>query len=155
MILYAESSAVLRWLFNEPAGDAILDHLRHAEKVVCSRLTLVECQRAGRRAVAESQIAEADLADVLAVLAQATARWGVLELSGDVAERAGARFPVEPVRTLDALHLASMLMLRESLPGLSVLSTDERVRHNSAQLGFEVLPGLDRVAATSPASSVS
>ena len=39
MIAYAESSAVLRWLFNEPAGEEILDHLRGARKVVCSRLT--------------------------------------------------------------------------------------------------------------------
>jgi hypothetical protein len=57
-----------------------------------------------------------------------------------VAERAGGRFPLEPVRTLDAIHLASMAVLRESLPDLVVLSTDARVRENSAQLGFEVRP---------------
>ena len=28
MIVYAETSAVLRWLFNEASGDAILDVLR-------------------------------------------------------------------------------------------------------------------------------
>jgi len=140
MICYAESSAMLRWLFNEPPGDEVFEHLRRAQKVVCSRLTLVECQRAGRRALSEGRVTEAALADVLAVLAQAAARWAVLEVTREVADRAAARFPVEPVRTLDAIHLASMSLLRESLPSLTVLSTDERVRQNSRQLGFEVLP---------------
>ena len=113
---------------------------RGARKVVCSRLTLIECQRAVRRAAAESRMSEADLGDLRAVLAQAAARWAVVELSRDVAERAAARFPVEPVRTLDAVHLASMVVVRESLADLVVLSTDDRVRANSEQLGFTVLP---------------
>ncbi|MBI3795873.1 MAG: hypothetical protein HY268_02755 [Deltaproteobacteria bacterium] len=48
--------------------------------------------------------------------------------------------PLEPVRTLDAIHLASALFLRESFPDLLILSTDERVRHNALPLGFDVLP---------------
>jgi hypothetical protein len=125
MILYAESSAVLRWLFNDVLADQVFDDLAHARKVVCSR---------------ESRIVEAQLSEVLSILAQSAARWAVLELTPDVAERAGSRFPVEPVRTLDAIHLASMAVLRESLPDLVVLSTDARLRENSAQLGFEVRP---------------
>jgi hypothetical protein len=70
------------------------------------------------------------------------ARWAVLELSREVAERAGSRFPVEPVRVLDALHLASMTVLRESPPELVVLGTDERIRENSRHLGFDVALGV-------------
>jgi predicted nucleic acid-binding protein len=140
VILYAESSAVLRWLLNDALADQVFDDLIRARKVVCSRLTLIECRRAARRAVSESRIADAQLSEVLSVFAQSAARWAVLEVTPDVAERAGGRFPVEPVRTLDAIHLASMSTLRESLPDLIVLSTDERVRENSAQLGFEVRP---------------
>jgi predicted nucleic acid-binding protein len=143
VILYAESSAVLRWLFNDTGGDEVLEHLRQARKVVCSRLTVIECRRAARRAVSEARLTEAQLGDVLAVLAQSAARWAVLELTPEVAERAGGRFPAEPVRTLDAIHLASMSVLRESLPELAVLSTDDRVRGNVVQLGFEVLPASD------------
>jgi hypothetical protein len=42
---------------------------------------------------------------------------------------------------LDAIHLASALVLRQALPDLALLSTDERVRANGAQLGFPLLPG--------------
>ena len=140
MTLYAETSAVLRWLFNEPLGDTAFEALQGARKVVCARLTLIECRRAARRAVVEAHLPEAHLGDLLVVLGQAAARWAVLELSPDVAERAGARFPLEPVRTLDAIHLASMVVLRESLPDLTALSMDERVRRNALALGFDVIP---------------
>jgi|SRR5438093_1513220 len=140
MTLYAESSAVLRWLFNEKASEDILDRLRSATKVVCARLTLIETRRTIRRASTERRIRETEAATLFAILAQAAARWAILELSRDVADRAEDGFPVEPIRTLDAIHLASALVLRQSLPDLTILSTDERVRRNGVRLGFAVLP---------------
>lgn len=140
MMVYAEASSVLRWLFNEPLGQEILEKLQSAPKVVCSRLTLIESHRAIRRAVLLELLREADAAEVRSTLAQAAARWAVLEISSEVASRAEQPFPVEPVRTLDAIHLASALTLRHSVSDLEVLSTDRRVRDNAAQLGFEIFP---------------
>ncbi len=139
-MLYADTSAVLRWLFNEAAGTQIFNALRKAEKVVCSRLTLVETRRVIQRAITERRITEAEGADLLAVFGQAAAQWAILELTTQVARRAEGAFPVEPVRTLDAIHLASAIFLRESLPELQMLSTDNRVRENARQIGFVVLP---------------
>ena len=140
MPLYAESSAVLRWLFNENQSDEVFAALRAADKVTCSRLTLIECRRVIHRAVATTQLPEKAAADVRGALGQAAARWAILEVTREVTRRAEERFPVEPVRTLDALHLASLLVLNESAPGLRVLSTDTRIRNNAVQLGFAVLP---------------
>jgi hypothetical protein len=42
------------------------------------------------------------------------------------------------VRTLDAIHLASALFLRQSFPDLEIVSADERVVANAALLGFAV-----------------
>ena len=89
MTLYAESSAVLRWLFEEAGGDEVHRLLRDATKVVCSRLTLVETRRAIRRAVAEKLLDEVSSTAVLEVFAQAGAGWAILELSREVAERGG------------------------------------------------------------------
>jgi hypothetical protein len=139
--LYAETSSVLRWLFNEPDGDLILGQLRSAAKVTTSRLTLVEARRAIRRASREAGLVSAQRAEVLSALALAASRWAILELSRAVVERAEAEFPVEPIRTLDALHLASALVLREALPDLVMLSADERLRANALELGFALLPG--------------
>jgi predicted nucleic acid-binding protein len=138
--VYAESSSVLHWLLDEAHADEIHGLLRAATKVVCSRLTLVETRRVIRRAVAETLLDEIGGTAILEVLARAAAGWAVLEMSREVAERAEAPFPVEPVRTLDALHLASALLLRQALPDLRLLSSDDRVRTNGRRLGFEVLP---------------
>ena len=132
----------MRWLFNETTGEEIFETLRTSPKVVCSRLTLIESHRAVRRAVALNDLAETAAAEVRATLAQAAARWAVLEISSEVASRAEQAFPVEPVRTLDAIHLASALLLRHSLPDLVVVSTDERIRANASQLGFGIFPPL-------------
>lgn len=140
MTLYAESSAVLRWLLDETGGDEIHRLFRGASKVVCSRLTLVETRRAIRQALVENLLDEVGSTTVLEALARAGAGWAVLEMSREVAERAEAPFPVEPVRTLDALHLASALVLRQAIPDLRLLSSDDRVRANGRRLGFEVLP---------------
>ena len=140
MILYAETSSVLCWLFEEPGGEEVHRLLRDAAKVVCSRLTLIETRRVIRRAVTEKLLDEGRSTGILEPFARAAVRWSVLEVSRDVAERAEGTFPVEPVRTLDAIHLASALVLRQALPDLQLLSSDDRVRANGRRLGFEVVP---------------
>ena len=137
MTIYAETSAVLRWLFGEGGGEEVRSALAAATKVTSSRLTLIETRRVVRRAEREARISAAQSADVLAVFAQAVSTWAILEVSGEVARRAEEAFPSEPVRTLDAIHLASALFLRQSFPDLVIMSTDERVRANAAQLGFQ------------------
>lgn len=136
MTLYAETSAVLRWLFAEQGGEEIRAALAAAEKVTTSRLALIETRRVVQRAEREGRITAAQGADLRAVFAQAAATWAILEISEAVAGRAEAGFPSEPVRTLDAIHLASALFLRQSFPDLVVLTADERVRANAALLGF-------------------
>ena len=94
-----------------------------------------------RRAVAQKLLDDVSSTAVLEVFAQAGAAWAILELSREVAERAEGSLTAEPVRTLEALHLASALLLRQALPDLRILSTDDRVRSNGCGLGFEVFPG--------------
>jgi len=55
-------------------------------------------------------------------------------------ERARQPFPGAPVRTLDAIHLASALVARTAIVGLTLLSLDDRVRKAGKKLGLEVIP---------------
>ncbi|MHB8732394.1 MAG: type II toxin-antitoxin system VapC family toxin [bacterium] len=140
MKLYAESSAILSWLLGERAGQTAQDYLAEAETVVTSTLTFVECERAFVRASVESGRVEARLAHRRGLLAKAGAHWHRVPVSDDVLETAKRSFPVEPVRTLDAIHLASALLTRAEIVELALLSLDRRVREAAAALGFEVLP---------------
>ena len=139
MTVYLESSAVLRWLFAEEDGEQIRQTLAAASKVVTSRLTLIEARRVIRRAEREDRLTAAQAVDLLSIFAQAASTWAVCEIVDGVAQRAEEGFPAEPVRTLDAIHLASALFLRQALPDLVLLSRDERVQANARALGFEAI----------------
>ena len=140
MIAYAESSAVLSWILSEAKGDAVRRALADAERVVSSTLTQVECARALSRAVGLGRMGRGEELAALRLMDAAAARWAILEMSGKVIARARGAFPVEPVRTLDALHLATALLFREAIPDLLVVSLDERVRANAEALGLPVAP---------------
>lgn len=140
MTVYAESSGVLAWLLGDERGAEVGEVLAHSEGVVASDLTLVECERVLIRAWSAGLLSEAEASDHRAVLARAAAAWTRLRIGPDVVDRATRPFPIEPVRTLDALHLGSALLARSAAPGLRLLSLDQRVRENGERLGFETLP---------------
>jgi hypothetical protein len=138
--LYAESSAVLAWLFDEPTAPAVRRLLGEAEIIVASDLTLIECERVLLRAVALKEVTEADAADRRAHLISAAAHWQVLRIAAEIVDRARQPFPGDPIRTLDAIHLASLLVARSAVVGLRLLSLEERVRQAAKGLGVAVEP---------------
>jgi predicted nucleic acid-binding protein len=138
--LYAESSAVLAWLLDEAAGLQVRQSLASADLVVASDLTVIECDRTLLRAAALGEVTEADAADRRAHLVTAVSQWHVLRLAPEIAERARQPFPGEPIRTLDAIHLASLLVARSAVAGLELLSLDERIRRAAERLGVRVRP---------------
>ena len=140
MIAYAESSAVLTWLLGEPGEGDVRQHLTDADRVVASTLTAVECARALARGVTTERVSAKDELAALQLLDTVARSWVTLELTGRVLDRARARFPHEPVRTLDALHLATAMVFHEAHGALTMLSLDQRVRENALSLGLEVVP---------------
>ncbi len=140
MNLYAESSAVLAWLLDEPTSPAVRRLLDEAEVIFASDLTLIECERVLRRAAALKDLTEAEAADRRAYLVAAAGHWQVLRIAGEIVERARQPFPGDPIRTLDAIHLASLLVARSAVVGLRLLSLDDRVRQAAKRLGVAVEP---------------
>ena len=140
MKVYAESSAVLSWVLDERRGGAAFEILERASLVFASTLTLIECSRAIHRLVGLGEL-RADAADALASDLRAMAeQWVRLDIGERVVARASGPFPVEPVRSLDAIHVASALLVHEASGPIAMLSFDERVRSNAAALGLTVLP---------------
>jgi predicted nucleic acid-binding protein len=138
--IYAESTAVLAWLLGEEADYRVREVLRRAALVAASDLVLLECDRVLIRAVALGEIDEATAADRRVLLNAAAAHWHLWRVSSEIVDRARRPFPVEPVRTLDAIHLASALAARSAVPGIELLSLDDRIRQAGKQLGFRLQP---------------
>ena len=140
MIVYAESSAILAWLFSEADEARVAALLDSATHIMTSDLTLLECVRNIQRALAMGRLTQTVADGLIARLHSASATWEVLRLLPIILERAKQRFPNEPIRSLDALHVASALHARTAYPSLAVLSLDHRIRKVAEDLGFDVQP---------------
>jgi len=138
--LYVESSAALAWLLDEQTAPAVRRLLGEAEVIVASDLTLIECDRVLLRVVALKELTEAEAADRRAHLIAAAGHWHVMRIAAEIVDRARQPFPGDPIRTLDAIHLASLLVARSAVVGLRLLSLDERVRQAAKGLGIAVEP---------------
>lgn len=62
----------------------------------------------------------------------------VVSLTGEILARAGRPFAVEPVRTLDALHLATIEALDDDPSQVSVVARDLRIVANARAMGCRV-----------------
>jgi len=133
--VYIESSALLAAFLEDDA--AVRRALRASRHRITSALTLAEAHRAVVRARALNRLTADEERAIVRGLSTFATECEIVAVTDDVLTRAGRPFPVEPVRTLDAIHLASVLFLRQSFPDLVIASADERVSANAALLGFQ------------------
>ena len=85
---------------------------------------------------------DADELAALRLLDQPAASWNLLDVSPRVAERARGAFSREPVRTLDAIHLATVSVFAEAVGQLRVLSQNDRVPLNASAVAGSRLTSL-------------
>jgi predicted nucleic acid-binding protein len=140
LILYAESSAILAWLLDEDPVEDIRAALADAELVITSDLTLIECERGLIQARARGRISENEVISRASQFRLTAHHWMCLALEPEIADRAKAPFPTEPIRTLDALHLAFALAAQSLVGNTRILTLDHRVRESALALGMEVFP---------------
>ena len=138
--LYAESSAILNLLLGEPGSDQVAEALGQAGRVVVSELALAETHRTLLRARAAGKLNDEELDQARGELEHAGLGWSLQRLDAETYLRLRRPFPEEPIRTLDALHLAGALAARREIPEIRLLSLDRRVRENARALGFAVEP---------------
>jgi predicted nucleic acid-binding protein len=62
----------------------------------------------------------------------------ILDVDRAVIDRVRRPFPVEPIRTLDAVHLATAELLGAAPPLVTIVTRDGRVRENAEELGYAV-----------------
>ena len=135
---YVETSALLRVVLE---GDETLQPLLLAETCYTSALTLAEARRAIRRARAAERLDPAGAQAARRAVSEFESWTEIVPINEEVLNGTYEEFPVEPVRTLDAIHLATIQLLSETLPDLEVVSADTRVRENAQAFGIKVVPG--------------
>ncbi len=124
-IVYADSSALVKLVIEEPETGALRTHLGGEVVVASSRLALVEVPRA--TAIADpSAAARAETERLLS-------RCALLDVTEDVLREAAELADVD-VRTLDAIHLATAQRLQPH----EVVVYDRRLARAAAHAGLAV-----------------
>jgi len=127
-LIYLDTSVVLAQLLAE---DCVPLAQLWSESLVSSRLLEYELSvRFNARRLAQSHAV---------ALRQLLARVALLEMVPVVLARAKEPFPI-PVRTLDALHLASIEFLREQGQAICLASFDARLKRAATAIGVTLYP---------------
>lgn len=137
--LYLETSPLLAWLFSEGPAKHVAHAVKNSDAVCTSTLTLLEAKRALIRQESLGRIHAAQHRQTLGILERISRSWYLMDINFLVKKRAAESFPVEPVRSLDAIHLATALQFLEVHPDLEFFTLDERIEANLGPLGFKVL----------------
>lgn len=133
---YIESSALVAAVLE---GDAsAIASIRAQGQRVTSALTLAEASRAVLRARLSGRITAQQERAAMLTLQKFTQRCHVVSVTEAILAQVGRRFPVEPVRTLDAIHLATAEALGDPPALVTMITRDNRVRDNAIALGYPV-----------------
>lgn len=136
-VWYIESSAlVAAFLENDVRARRAI---RAAGRHLTSTLTLAEAHRAVLRGRCMGRLTATDEQKAVRGLQTFARRCQLVAVTDDVLTRAARPFPVEPVRTLDAIHLATVELLGEPPQLVTVVTRDQRVAENARALGYVVV----------------
>ena len=131
---YLETSTVLAALID---GDAEAQaSIREIGTRVTSEVTFVEAHRVIVRGRATRSLTDAEARTATRNLRALERRVGIVKLSAGLLDRLRRPFLVEPVRTLDGIHLATIDLLAEGSEPPIVVTRDRRIRANAKAAGM-------------------
>jgi hypothetical protein len=135
-VRYIESSALVAALLERDAG--ALKSVRTRGRKVTSALTIAEAARAILRARAAGRLTADQERAAVRALGRFERRCFLVAVTDAVLTRVRRPFPIEPIGTPDAVHLATTELLGEPPPLIVVVTRDVRVRENARALGYAV-----------------
>jgi predicted nucleic acid-binding protein len=135
-VRYVESSALVAALLEHDTG--VTKRRPAGTRQITSALTLAEAGRAIIRARLTGRLTAEHEQAAIRALRTFERRCFLLDVDQAVLDRARRPFPVEPIRTLDAIHLATAELLDEPPPLVTIVTRDERIRSNARALGYAI-----------------
>jgi predicted nucleic acid-binding protein len=133
---YFDTSALIKRYVDEAGRHQVLRLLRR-HHCVTSALSPVEFRSALRRRVTDRTIDARRVPGILKRLATDRDFWASIEVTGEVLQAAERLVATHPLRTLDAIHVASAEVFADRLAAeLTFVSADARQTAVAAVLGM-------------------
>ena len=138
MWAYCDSSVLVKRYVREPGRRGLLSLMRE-RACVCSALTPVEIRSAFRRRVHDGSLDESRLPALLQRLAADRSHWTLVTVGAEVLSAAEALAAAHPLRTLDAIHVASAQLFSARMPAPALfVSADRRQADVAGMVGLAV-----------------
>lgn len=139
MWAYFDTSALVKRYVDEPGRRTVLNLLREHE-CVTSAVLPVELRRALRRRASEGTLDAGRVPEILKRVAADRAYWTLVEVGAEVLKAAETLVASHPLRTLDAIHVASAQLFasRVAASELIFVSADARQTDAAAALGMTI-----------------
>lgn len=134
MNVYVDSSVLLRVVLGEPGRLRIWSRITAP---VASELIRLECLRTMDRARIRLRLEDEDVAVRRAAVLEAIETFSLVPIGPRVLERAAEPFPTM-LGSLDAIHLASALLVRDRFEDLSLATHDAELAIAARAVGLRV-----------------
>lgn len=136
---YFDTSALIKRYVDEEGRREVLQLLRQ-HQCVTSQLLPVELRSALRRRVADGSLDARRVPDILKRFAADREFWALIEVTSDVLQAAERLVAAHPLRTLDAIHVASAELFADRLAAseLTFVSADARQTAIAAAIGMAI-----------------
>jgi len=128
---YFDTSALIKRYVDEAGRREVLQLLRQYE-CVSSAVLPVELRSALRRRVAEGTIDGTRVPEILKRVATDRGYWTLIEVAGDVLAAAETLVAAHPLRTLDAIHVASAQLFAARIPASDLIFVSADTRQTAA-----------------------
>lgn len=136
---YFDTSVLVKNYVRE-AGSVRARAVLRRHRFVSSAIAPLEALSAFCRRRAARELSERDFAAILARLARDRSCWELIEVSAQILERAEELIQRTSLRTLDAVHLASVMTARAvSGTGLPLVTGDPQQRDVARRLALDVV----------------
>jgi predicted nucleic acid-binding protein len=132
--VYVDSSVLLRVVLGEPGRLRIWSRITQP---ISSEMIRLESLRTIDRARIRLGLEDKAVAERRAGILEAIDTFSLVPVSGSVLERAAEPFPTM-LGSLDAIHLASALLVRDQLESLTLATHDEELSLAARSVGFRV-----------------
>jgi uncharacterized protein len=138
VIAYFDSSALVKLVVEESGSDDAAALWDAADAVLSSRVAYVEVRAALAAAQRNQRLTKERLGDAIRLWDAFWNSLRILELDAELAQQAGDLAQEHALSGVDAIHLASLLLLSDDEP---VAATwDSRLHAAARILGFATLP---------------
>jgi uncharacterized protein len=135
VIAYIDTSVLLRVILGEPNP---LRQWRSIEVAISSEIVRVEALRSIDRARMLAPLADADVSERREAALAVLEGFHLAAINRSVLQRAADPFPTL-IRTLDAIHLATALLVRTDYADMVFATHDAQLAIAARAVGFKVL----------------